>query len=55
MAKFNYTARDRKGARIEGALEVEDRQAVIARLQTMGYFPVRIVEVTPAKRFRLSL
>lgn len=55
MAKFNYTARDRKGARIEGALEVDDRQAVIARLQTMGYFPVRIVETVPPRRFRLSL
>lgn len=55
MAKFNYTARDRKGARLEGSLEVDDRQAVIARLQTMGYFPVKIVELAPPKRFRFSL
>lgn len=55
MAKFSYTARDRKGERIEGELEVEDRQAVVARLQTMGFFPVKIEDVTPKSRRGLSI
>jgi type II secretion system protein F len=55
MGKFLYVARDRKGERIEGALEVEDRQAVISRLQAMGYFPVKIEDVTPKSRFTLNL
>jgi type II secretory pathway component PulF len=55
MGKFLYVARDRKGERIEGALEVEDRQAVIARLQAMGYFPVKIEDVTPKNRFTFNL
>jgi type II secretion system protein F len=55
MGKFLYIARDRKGERIEGALEVEDRQAVISRLQAMGYFPVKIEDVTPKSRFTLNL
>jgi len=55
MAKFVYTARDKTGEKIEGTLEVEDRQAVIARLQTMGYFPVKIEDVTPKAKSGLSL
>ena len=47
MPKFSYTARDNKGGRIEGALEVDDRQAVVMRLQAMGYFPVKIVDISP--------
>lgn len=55
MGKFTYTARDKKGERIEGALEVEDRQAVIQHLQTMGYFPVKIEDVTPKSRQSMTL
>ena len=55
MAKFNYVARDKKGERITGELEVEDRQAVVARLQTMGFFPVKIEDVTPKRRGGMSL
>ncbi|MBN1868652.1 type II secretion system F family protein [Candidatus Sumerlaeota bacterium] len=47
MAKFTYIARDPKGERIEGALEVEDRQAVVTRLQSMGYFPIEVRDTTP--------
>ena len=55
MPKFTYVARDARGERIEGSLEVEDRQAVVSRLQTMGYFPIEIVDTTPKARFGLSL
>jgi type II secretion system protein F len=56
MGRFTYIARDRKGERIEGTLEVDDRQAVISRLQTMGYFPIKIEDVTPKPgAFGLSL
>lgn len=55
MPKFTYIARDPKGSRIEGALEVEDRQAVVARLQAMGFFPVKITDITPkTSAFSLS-
>jgi general secretion pathway protein F len=55
MAKFVYTARDKKGEKIEGTLEVEDRQAVINRLQTMGFFPVKIQDVTPKSKSAFSI
>ncbi|NQU44977.1 type II secretion system F family protein [bacterium] len=55
MPKYTYIARDRKGERIEGALDADDRQAVIGRLQTMGYFPIRVEDVTPKGRQGISL
>ncbi len=54
MPKFTYTAKDTQGKSIDGALEVEDRQAVISRLQSMGYFPVKITDVTPREKFSLA-
>ena len=55
MAKFSYIARDTKGERIEGALEVEDRQAVVARLQAMGFFPVQIKDLSDHSKTMASL
>lgn len=55
MPKFTYIARDKSGERIEGALEADDRQAVIARLQATGFFPVKIIDVTPKSTGGLSL
>lgn len=42
MATFSYTAKDQKGIVVEGVMEADARNAVVQRLQQMGYFPVRI-------------
>ncbi|MCC6547046.1 type II secretion system F family protein [Candidatus Sumerlaeota bacterium] len=42
MPTFVYTAKDQKGSLVEGTMEADGRNAVVARLQQMGYFPVRI-------------
>ncbi|MFW6286454.1 MAG: type II secretion system F family protein, partial [Candidatus Sumerlaeota bacterium] len=55
MPKFEYLARDTKGERITGVIEVDDRQAVVGRLQTMGYYPVRISNTTPSGSKHRSL
>lgn len=44
MPTFVYKAKDRKGAPVEGSIEADGRQAVISRLQQMGYFPVSITQ-----------
>ncbi|MEO8377543.1 MAG: type II secretion system F family protein [Candidatus Sumerlaeota bacterium] len=42
MPTFVYTAKDQKGSLVEGTMEADGRNAVVTRLQQMGYFPVRI-------------
>lgn len=42
MPTFVYTAKDKKGDRVEGTIEADGRNAVVARLQQMGYFPISI-------------
>lgn len=42
MPTFVYTAKDQKGSIVEGSMEADARNAVVTRLQQMGYFPVRI-------------
>ncbi len=42
MALYSYKAKDPKGQVIVGSLEAETVNAVISRLQAMGYFPVCI-------------
>lgn len=43
MPSFNYKAKDRKGAVINGVLEAETRSAASLRLQSMGYFPIEVL------------
>ncbi len=43
MPPFTYKAKDRKGATVQGTIDADGRAAVVARLQSMGYFPVSIV------------
>jgi type II secretory pathway component PulF len=43
MPPFSYKAKDRKGATVQGTIDADGRAAVVARLQSMGYFPVSIV------------
>lgn len=42
MAKFVYKAKEGPDRIIEGAMEAENREQVIDRLQAMGYFPINI-------------
>ncbi len=42
MPTFDYKATDQTGKIIEGQLEGKDATAVIARLQEMQYFPIRV-------------
>lgn len=46
MPTFVYTAKDEKGARVEGTIEADGRAAVVSRLQQMGYFPIAIKQGT---------
>ncbi len=50
MPIFSYKAKDKEGKFIEGTLEAEHRNAVVNRLQTMGYFPVDIKDQTEEKK-----
>ena len=50
MPNFTYKAKDTKGALIQGAMEADGRQAVVARLQAMGLFPVMIEGAGKGKR-----
>lgn len=50
MAVFSYKAKDAKGQVIAGSLEAETVNAVISRLQAMGYFPVSVENESEKKR-----
>ncbi|MCX7626568.1 MAG: type II secretion system inner membrane protein GspF [Candidatus Sumerlaeaceae bacterium] len=50
MAVFSYKAKDSKGQVIAGLLEAETVNAVISRLQAMGYFPVSVENESEKKR-----
>ncbi len=50
MATFSYKAKDPKGELIQGTMDAENQPAVVGRLQTMGYFPVLIVNETEVRR-----
>lgn len=42
MAQFSYTAKDANGKLVNGTLEADGSGQVVQRLQSMGYFPMRI-------------
>jgi type IV pilus assembly protein PilC len=42
MAEFRYTALDDQGREVTGALQAENRSAALARLKTMGMYPMGI-------------
>lgn len=42
MAPFHYRARDNKGTVVEGTMEADSRNAVVARLQQMGCYPISV-------------
>jgi type II secretion system protein F len=50
VAVFSYKAKDAKGQVIAGSLEAETVNAVISRLQAMGYFPVSVENESEKKR-----
>ena len=39
---FTYKVRDRQGKLVEGALEADNAQLVVAKLREMGYVPIDI-------------
>lgn len=42
MAEFVYHATDASGKFVKGTLEAKDENALVNRLQDMGYFPIRV-------------
>ncbi len=50
MPTFSYRAKDAKGETIAGTMEADGPQAVTARLQAMGYFPLQIRDETQARK-----
>lgn len=42
MALFTYHATDASGNYVKGAIEAKDKNAIVDKLQGMGYFPIRI-------------
>ncbi|MCX5657225.1 MAG: hypothetical protein NTZ48_03225, partial [Candidatus Omnitrophica bacterium] len=44
MAKFAYKAKEGPDRIVEGVMDAEGRGEVIDRLQSMGYFPVSVLE-----------
>jgi type II secretion system protein F len=50
VALFSYKAKDPTGQIIAGTLEAESTNAVISRLQSMGYFPVAIENESDKKK-----
>ena len=62
MAHFSYTARSRKGEKIQGSIEAMDRRAALLQIENMGYIPVIVREKTAeaaqkqtGARFSISL
>ena len=49
---YDYKVRDKSGRLIEGRLEAEDQQLVVAKLREMGYVPLSI---SASARSRLSM
>ena len=45
IAKFDYQVRDRQGKMVSGQLEAENQAAVVAKLTSMGYSPLKVTEV----------
>ncbi len=44
MAEFKYTARSRKGDKVEGTVEAPDRHSALIQLEKMGCVPVSVIE-----------
>ena len=48
MGLFLYTARTRKGQRVEGTVEAPDRRAAQSQVERMGHVPISVVEKSAA-------
>ncbi len=46
MAHFKYIGRSKKGERIEGVIEANDRTGAVRQIELMGQIPVSITETT---------
>ncbi len=45
LSKFDYQVRDRQGKMVSGQLEADSQAAVVAKLTSMGYAPLKITQV----------
>lgn len=52
---FDYAVRDRAGKLVSGRLEAESQAAVLSKLKTMGYAPVRVTEAGSGLRREITL
>ena len=55
MPIFFYKATEAGGKILKGTLEAVDERAVVAKLQDMGYIPIRITPVRKESRKFLDL
>lgn len=55
MPEFIYKASDRTGKIIEGSIEAPDDAAVIGKLRSMGFIPIRIESASSGKGLSRSL
>jgi len=53
MAQFTYSARTRSGERADGVLDASDQRNALAKLERMGYVPIKVSQggapATPSK------
>ena len=49
MTIYHYTAKKGPSEIVEDEVEAESRDKAVARVEAMGYFPIKVVEVTPAQ------
>ncbi len=49
MGNFKYTARNKKGERVEGAIDANDRRTAMAQVEKLGLIPITMEERNAAK------
>ncbi|MFC1668102.1 type II secretion system F family protein [Chlamydiota bacterium] len=55
MPYFNYTAVDKNGSEVKGAIEAQTREDVARRIQEIGYRPTEIKETKPPKKSAIRI
>ncbi|MCX8064297.1 MAG: type II secretion system F family protein [Candidatus Hydrogenedentes bacterium] len=47
MAVFEYEVKKSSGELLKGKIEAESRKAAVSRLRELGYFPIKVEEISP--------
>lgn len=55
MPEFAYRATDRMGKIVEGLMEASEEKAVVSKLQSMGYIPIKVGSPSKARSFSLDI